>query len=127
MVLPLLFPAMLGAQLVFVADEVPRLNVEPGCRAAAESAVGPGRNANSCQDDENRARDQLAKEWGQFPGPDKSRCMRLAGLGGQPSYVELLTCLEMARDVKSSPTNGKAENMLDTGSRSGVLGGMKSR
>ncbi|HZP78733.1 MAG TPA: hypothetical protein VFB45_21530 [Pseudolabrys sp.] len=113
MVLPLLFPALVSAQLVLVADNsVPKLNVEPGCRAAADTGVGPGRNANACQEDEYKARDQLAKDWTSFPASDRDRCMRLAALGGQPSYVELLTCLEMARDVAK---DAKAEQDQNAG------------
>ena len=33
---------------------------------------------------------------------DKASCVRETSMDGTPSYVELLTCLEMARDVKIS-------------------------
>jgi hypothetical protein len=37
----------------------------------------------------------------QFVGADKRSCMETTQIGGFASYVELLTCLEMARDVGS--------------------------
>jgi hypothetical protein len=126
MVLPLLFPAVLSAHIVLAAaDEVPKLNIEPGCRAAEQTGVGPGRNSKSCQDDEMKARDQLAQGWQSYPASDRDRCMRLAGLGGQPSYVELLTCLEMARDLAKDAKADKAQDNGLGGMNTGHVRGMK--
>jgi len=33
----------------------------------------------------------------------RTRCVSLTGLGGSPSYVELLTCLEMAKAANDLP------------------------
>jgi hypothetical protein len=57
----------------------------------------------SCLKDEQAARDRIGEQWTQFAQSDKTNCARLATMGGDPSYVELLTCLEMARDVKNLP------------------------
>jgi hypothetical protein len=81
------------------ADQVPDFNVESSCRDA-EKRAAPVANAGSCLRAERDARDQLTREWGDFAGSDKSYCGGLAKLGGEASYVELLTCLEMARDAK---------------------------
>jgi hypothetical protein len=102
--MPAVLPALLAAtHLLLVADEVPRLNVEPSCRAAVEASVGENRDTNACLRDEHQARDQLEKSWSQYSGIEKERCLRLSQLGGLPSYVELLTCLQMAKDVKAEP------------------------
>jgi hypothetical protein len=37
----------------------------------------------------------------QFTSADKSHCLRLATLGGEPSYADLLTCLELERDARN--------------------------
>ena len=46
------------------------------------------------------AKDQLAKEWTQFAAADKSHCLQLSTIGGDPTYTELLTCLELERDAR---------------------------
>ena len=85
--------------------DVPKLNVEPSCRAAADAAkmgalAGANtRDLNSCMRDENEAKDALAKEWHEFSASDQQRCVRETTTGGSPSYVELLVCLEMIRDA----------------------------
>ena len=89
--------------LVLVADNVPKLNYQPSCKAAVTAAALPGRDEESCKRDEETARATLDKIWSQFDGADRKRCLSLTSLGGAPSYVELLTCLEMSRDVKSMP------------------------
>jgi hypothetical protein len=87
------------------ADGVPKLNVQPSCRAAADAAAMgalPGANMRdlaSCMRDEDEARDTLANEWAQFSERDKQRCVSETQTGGTPSYVELLVCLEMIRDA----------------------------
>ena len=47
----------------------------------------------------------VAQEWPQFAMPDKTYCTRTTESGGSSSYVELLTCLELARDAKKLPPN----------------------
>ena len=100
---------LLGSQLILVADQVPRLNVEPSCQAAAESAGTSGRNAATCLQDENTARGKLEQEWSQFSATERQNCLQLSNLGGSPSYVELLTCLEMAQAARQLPAADKME------------------
>jgi hypothetical protein len=61
--------------------------------------------------DEQGAREQLIKNWATYPASDKTRCVQ--SMDYSPSYVEWLTCAEMARDVRktrkedaASPSNG---------------------
>ena len=49
------------------------------------------------------ARAQLASLWDQFAAPDRATCAQNETSGGTPSYVELLTCLQMSRDARSLP------------------------
>ncbi len=84
------------------ADQVPVFNVEPSCRAVKDSQIGgAGRTIEACRRDEDQARNALTSQWSRFSKRDTRRCTSLARLGGIPSYVELLTCLEMAREVKT--------------------------
>jgi hypothetical protein len=106
MILP---PALLlGAHLVMpVADSVPTLNVDQVCQGIAQQG-GVSFHDNdiaeekqNCVDSEQAVRDQLAKEWSNFSPTDKVACTNEARMGGDSSYTELLTCLEMARDVRA--------------------------
>ncbi|HET7849884.1 MAG TPA: hypothetical protein VFL51_12565 [Pseudolabrys sp.] len=103
--------ALLGSHLVLAAEAVPHFNVEPGCRAAAVAAVAPNRTPDSCKHDENEARSKVEQEWSQFSAADKSHCVQLSRLGGAPSYVELLTCLELAKAAKTLPAGDKLQDM----------------
>lgn len=101
----LLFPLLVAAPLVVhvAGPPPPTFNVDVMCRGAAELAVSPGRTSEACKNDEMSARDAIVKKWTDYASADREHCSRTASLGGPPSYVELLTCLEMAASVKSLP------------------------
>jgi hypothetical protein len=84
---------------VAAADPVPAFNVEPHCRAVAANATPVGDPA-ACVKLEQEARVQLVKQWDQFTGADKDHCLPLSMLTGEPTYTELLTCLELERDAR---------------------------
>ncbi|HVY01036.1 MAG TPA: hypothetical protein VHA55_14720 [Pseudorhodoplanes sp.] len=102
MILTLPAAAFAGG-LVLAADTVPTLNIDPTCSAAGNVGVIVGRTKESCMRDENDARDQLRKQWSGYPAGDKSRCIASTSDGGVPSYVELLTCLEIAKQARELP------------------------
>ena len=81
-----------------IADAVPKFNISREC----QSEGGTKDTQDKCAKDETQARDQLQKEWTQFTASDKTQCYGETNADGSPSYVELLTCLQMARDVKKS-------------------------
>jgi len=55
-----------------------------------------------------RARQKLTAEWETFPHADRTQCTALAKLGTVlQSYVELITCLEMAKDARALPKSAK--------------------
>jgi hypothetical protein len=58
-----------------------------------------------CLKSENEARNQLARQWTEFPSADRTQCRQTATMGGTASYVELITCLEMKRDVARLPAD----------------------
>lgn len=92
--------AFASSLVTVAADNVPNLKVEPSCRAAGVEGVITGRTADSCLNDEKAAREELVKTWSSFSGDDKTHCLSMVSTGGGPSYVELLSCLEMSRDAK---------------------------
>jgi hypothetical protein len=57
---------------------------------------------------EQDTREQIKKEWSTFSTADKTHCVSLAKTGGESSYTELITCMEMARDVRKLRENANA-------------------
>jgi hypothetical protein len=94
----------LGAQLsAAVADEVPTLDVRTMCGAEAQGDPTAGA-ATACLADERRAREALGTQWSQFAAANRERCVQMAtGIAGVQSYVELLSCLQIAKEVKGLP------------------------
>jgi len=93
--------------LISIVDGVPSLNVEQVCEGIAQQGGVSFRDPNiavekkNCVDSEHATRDELAKQWSSFSAADKTACTNEATMGGESSYTELLTCLEMARDVRT--------------------------
>ena len=102
MIRPALLALAFGSPLVIAVADVPAYDVAPGCRAAV--TVTPG-SFDSCMKDEQSARAQLAASWDRFAGPQRDNCVQAENTGGSPSYVELLTCLQMAQDAKTLPAD----------------------
>jgi hypothetical protein len=86
------------------SDDAPTLNVNPVCRGiASQGELEAGLRQTSfqqCVESEQAVRDEIKKQWSTFSTADKSHCLALAKTGGESSYTELLTCMEMARDVR---------------------------
>ena len=100
----LLVPAMSSAR----ANDIPNLDVRPVCRGIASQSADPGvgrggqaETYQRCLESEKSVREQLKKEWPGFSAADKQHCVTLAKTGGELSNTELLTCLEMSRDVRA--------------------------
>ena len=99
-----------------VVDSVPKLSVEQVCQGIAQQGGVSFHDADitvekkNCLDSENAIRDQLAKQWSSFLSADKIACTNEAEMGGDSSYTELLTCLEMARDIRTMHTDTPPSN-----------------
>src|ERR1700756_1801735 len=90
------------------SDGIPRLDVRPVCRGIASQSADPGVGQRSqtetfqqCIESEQAVLEQLKRGWSAFSAEDKRHCVTLATTGGESSNTELLTCLEMARDVRA--------------------------
>jgi hypothetical protein len=114
--MPVFLPILLtGAHLALATGRIPALDVAPGCRAAAAAAVGEARDDHACRQDEHRARHKLKQSWDDYSAAQRRRCSSLARMGGAPSYVELLTCLEIAKAADKLPdakTDGQPDDVL---------------
>jgi hypothetical protein len=86
------------------SDEYPTLNVAPVCHGITEqSDLEVGLRSSSfdeCVRAEQAEREAIIKEWSTFSSSDRTHCIAEATMGGESSYTELVTCLEMARDVR---------------------------
>lgn len=102
----LLSMAMIGGQLAIpVSDHVPKLNVEATCKAtvAADKAMGLAlpQSYEDCMRDENDAQQQLNSVWLSNSNDIRNQCEGEATAAGSDSYVDLLTCMQMADAAKS--------------------------
>jgi hypothetical protein len=95
--------ALCSQVTLVLADEVPTYNVADTCHAESRGDPGAG-TAAACMAQEQKARETLARQWNQFTAQSKTTCMQTeTDVAGVRSYVELLTCLQIAEDVKSLP------------------------
>ena len=91
---------VVSSYLMTVADAVPTFDVKQTCRGTETAGVYLGRSMEPCVQSEEATRDQLKKSWGEFSAADKIECVSAVKIGGFASYTELITCLEMRRDVR---------------------------
>ena len=97
--LPIVIMATLSP--IAVSETVPKFDIVKECRFEGGSTV----EVDRCSEDEGAALRDLQQDWIQFAGSDKRNCTVEATTSGFASYVELLTCLEMARDAATPNTN----------------------
>lgn len=92
------------------SNGVPELNVRGSCQDAQKFSTGDDKNTafKGCLQDEMAAKSELNKRWSSFKGHDRSNCVEQARFPS-PSYVEVLTCLEMSSDaMRNAPrVNGQ--------------------
>ena len=92
-----------GLPLFAVADDVPTFDVRKTCKADVQAYSTAGTVA-SCLTDEQSARTTLVSQWTEFAPESRTRCTRMVNdIAGTQSYVELLTCLQVAKGVKGLP------------------------
>jgi hypothetical protein len=93
----------LGVQvIVAAAQDVPTFDVSQTCRG--ESQAEPDATFKICMADEQKAREMLVSQWRQFAPANRTTCTQTeTDIAGVRSYVELLTCLQMARDARGLP------------------------
>ncbi len=98
------------------ADNVPKLDVARSCREAQTFSGEDNKLAyKGCMQDENEAYAQLRKNWSHYKPENRSNCIA-QGISPMPSYVEILTCIEMYDPTGSfnkpggsmRPSNGAA-------------------
>ena len=86
-------------------DGLPTFDIARNCNeetAGSDTGTGNGNGLRSCTKDETDAKNELEKRWSQFGASEKGFCVGESSTGGERSYVELLTCLEMSTGQFSS-------------------------
>jgi hypothetical protein len=78
------------------AEDLPRFNIEAMCRAAPTLGASDQNTDQNCVRDETQARSQLEQKWGSYDARQRNMCVEETNSGGAPSYVDVLTCIEMA-------------------------------
>jgi hypothetical protein len=113
----------LSAQLIVLvaaSDRMPELNVEPVCKGIAEQGgvtfrdPAVAQQKKNCIEGEQAVRAQVQKEWSSFVPADRTHCVNETTMGGLSSYTELITCLEMARDVRALRSAAAAPSQAAT-------------
>jgi hypothetical protein len=81
--------------LIAVTASMPNVEPQKICQSARMAALPEDQSSayDSCVRDEQAAREQLQKRWGQFSTSARSTCAEPGA--SMTSYVEMLTCLEM--------------------------------
>jgi len=81
------------------AETVPKLDVETSCRdAKTYGTTDPEQTYANCMLDENEAKKQLSQKWSQYKAETRRNCLD-EGATPSPSYVEILTCIEMFEET----------------------------
>jgi hypothetical protein len=79
----------------------PNIDIQKTCRESSTALLGltddPKQDLDSCISDEQAAREQLTKDWANYPALAKSTCINPKEY--LPGYVEWQACIEMTRDV----------------------------
>jgi len=112
-----LMPALIFAASV-PADardgRVPQLNVQALCKARSAGdrlmQLPESQSVADCVRDETDAKQKLSTAWSATSGAVRGRCKGEAAALGTRSYVDLLTCIQMAADVKpASPATASKD------------------
>jgi hypothetical protein len=91
---------LLSSQLIVpIADGVPKFDIARSCKldVAATAGLAVDQSIKSCMNDEQKAKRQLASQWSKFPAAGRASCTSEESIGGTPSYVSLLSCLQFGQ------------------------------
>jgi hypothetical protein len=93
----LLSSALLTVSLVSpIASDLPKLNIEATCKASVRLMADPqGPTVHQCISDEMSAQKIIESQWSQYAPNLRIRCVAETEIGGGPSYVDVLECLQI--------------------------------
>ena len=88
-----IFPASGVIYRAGAADRLPAFDIARNCRTEIAGGIT---TIEACTKDETDGKNEVAKRWSQYGAYEKKFCVGGSSTGGDQSYVELLTCLEMS-------------------------------
>ncbi|WP_046865934.1 hypothetical protein [Microvirga massiliensis] len=84
------------------AQQLPRFDIEATCKGAHALTKEDSNPAQGCVRDETDAQHQLQAIWSSTAAANRETCAQEAQIGGSPSYVDMLTCVQMREGTLSS-------------------------
>lgn len=101
------------------ADGPPDLDVKATCQSSvrADASVSETSTVEGCLRSEDAARKEARRRWGDYTPAAKNQCEKQFQAGGFPSYVELVTCLELASGTVPSQGTGPGADTSAGGRR----------
>jgi len=91
-------------------DGPPKLDIQATCRSPGRTEVqvqaSQKESEDGCLRSERAAQDEIKKRWNDYSADAKAQCSKQSQAGGFPSYVETVTCLELASGTVPSQTGG---------------------
>jgi len=75
-------------------DSIPFLNLGKLCEQAAAQSTPAVAHVSSCAKNEQAAETQLIRNWKRYPALNRTACISELD-DDAPSYIELLTCLDL--------------------------------
>src|SRR5580693_7663523 len=97
------FVAVVASLLVASAASAgspPKLDIKATCQRAQPLSSGEKSAYQGCLNDELQAQKELETSWPKFKASAQRDCVEVTKVGGAPSYVELLTCLELDKQAQ---------------------------
>jgi hypothetical protein len=89
------------------ASPPPTFDAQAICRRQQVLLDSPKTHYQGCLRDESDARNEMIKSWSTFKPGAQTMCAQETKLGGRPSYVELLTCLELDQQGAAASLENK--------------------
>ncbi len=126
--LPLAFGLIGGALPALAEDGPPKLDIEATCKSASKAEVSLSDNASvdGCLRSERAAHDELKRRWNDYTPAAKLQCSKQSQAGGFPSYVETVTCLELASGTVPTQPAGDSPATAGDAARKGAATGRSS-
>jgi len=88
----------------------PRFDIKATCRSA-QPISNYQDTYKDCITEETQAHSEMVKSWSTFSASARSTCVQEIQLGTSPSYVDMLTCLQLAMEAAvSARQNAKPLN-----------------